>query len=98
MKAIAILLAGLMVCSCFANAASRKTLMNGEKRGKEGLVLENSRVTEPEEIKFMKEKESFRRPDSSGIDNHHNIPRQDYNQWGSNSNNNDANDDKDGSG
>lgn len=74
--------------------------MNGEKRRKEGLVLENSRVTEAEEIKFTKEKESFRRPDSSGIDNHHNIPRQDYNQWGSNSNtnNNDANGDKDGSG
>lgn len=95
MKLIAILLAGVMVCSCFA--APRRALMS-EMQGKERLLTESSRVSVPAEIEFMKEKESFGHPDSSSIYNHHNIPRQDYNQWGSNSNNNDGDGDKDGSG
>ena len=99
MKVVTVLLVGLMVCSCLA--APRRPMMGGmhdEERvsvengvastvqscGRACALYRSTSVSVLPSVSKVREKWGMENPYSS-TDNHHNIPRQDYNQWGSGS-------------
>lgn len=92
MKLVAFLLISVMACSCMAAAAPRRALVSSTKIHNE----EQQHVEELQGIaveRLSKGGGAAGHPDAAGsIDNHHNIPRQYYGQWGSSSNGGDGGD------
>ncbi|CAA2989604.1 Hypothetical predicted protein [Olea europaea subsp. europaea] len=77
MKLVAFLLISVMVCSCMAAAAPRRALVSSTK-----IHNAEQHVEELQGIAVGR----------LSSDNHHNIPRQYYGQWGSSSNGGDGGD------
>ncbi|CAI9778985.1 unnamed protein product [Fraxinus pennsylvanica] len=92
MKLVVFLLVSVMVSSCMVAAAPRRALVSSTKIHN----MEQQNVDELQGIaveKLSRGGAAAGHRDATGsIDNHHNIPRQYYGQWGSSSNGGDGGD------
>ncbi|KAL2456049.1 uncharacterized protein Fot_32976 [Forsythia ovata] len=84
MKLVVFLLIAIMVCSCMAAAPRRALISSSKIHNKE----QQKHVEKLQEIAPEIIGRGYVRPagypDATGsVDNHHNIPRQYYGQWGS---------------